>query len=223
MWFPEVMQSMPQARSSSLRSGVMPNPSAAFSTFATTKSMARPATSRGSCDARTCRPARPLTSPRKAMRMSSVPRPLGGVVHGAGLADDADAYRAGILDFLLDAAGDFLRQGHDLGVVDRACLDEDPHLLAGAHHEGAADAVEGGGNRLQAAHPLHESLQRGVLLAGARDDRLLRHLEYRGIDRRLAPAPVQRPDRLHHARVLVEPGGQIRAHDDRVGDRKSVV
>src|SRR5437867_371219 len=133
MWFPEVMQSMPQARSSSLSSGVMPNPSAAFSTFATTKSIARAATSRGSCDVRTCRPARPLTSPRNAMRMGPAPDPLGGVIHGAGLADDADADRAGILDFLLDAAGDFLRQDHDVGVVHGIRFDEDPHLLPGAH------------------------------------------------------------------------------------------
>src|SRR5213594_4067477 len=132
MWLPEVMQSMPQARSSSLRSGVIPKPSAAFSTFAATKSMPRRAIRRGSCVIRTCRPARPLTSPRKAMRII-----LRRVVHGARLPDHADAHGARILDLLLDAAGDVLRQGHDVAVAHRFRLHQDAHLLARSHHEGA--------------------------------------------------------------------------------------
>src|SRR5438309_6863644 len=106
MWFPEVMQSTPQARISSLRSGVIPNPSAAFSTLATTKSIFRRVIRRGSWTARICRPARPFTSPIRAMRT-----PFSGcIVDGAGLADDADLHRPRDLHLLLDTVGELLRQ-----------------------------------------------------------------------------------------------------------------
>ena len=76
--------------------------------------------------------------------------------------------------------------------------------------------MEGGGDRLEAAHSLHESLKTRVLFAGTREDRLLGHLQERGVDRGLGPGGVQGQDRLDDARILVEFPGQVGADQDRV-------
>src|SRR6266699_4530106 len=178
MWLPEVMQSTPQARISSLSSGVIPKPSAAFSTLATTKSIRRRVIRRGSRAARIWRPARPFTSPIRAMRTPA----SGGIVDGAGLADDADLHRSRDLHLLLDAGGDLLRQRDDVAVVHRPGFDQDADFLARAHGVGPAHAVERRGDRLQAAQALHEALQSRVLRTRARDDRLIRRPQEGGID-----------------------------------------
>src|SRR6266568_635479 len=181
MWFPEVMQSTPQAKISSLRSVVIPNRSAAFSTLGTTKSIFRRVIRRGSWTARIWRPARPFTSPIRVMRTPV----SGGIVDGAGLADDADLHRSRDLHLLLDAGGDLLRQRDDVAVVHRPGFDQDADFLARAHGVGPAHAVERRGDRLQAAQALHEVLQIGVLLAGSGDDRLLGRPQEGRVDRRL--------------------------------------
>src|SRR5436309_2801251 len=153
MWLPEVRQSRPQSKNSSARSGVTPKPSAAFSTLATEKSTCRSATSEGKRERRICRPALPLMSPMRTMRMRGHScrraRPLPGVVHGTCLPDDADADGAGVLDLLLDAGGDVLRQPDRVAVGGRPGLDDHPHLLAGTHRVRLADAAEGSGDLLQ--------------------------------------------------------------------------
>src|SRR5438445_5782303 len=168
------MQSRPSASICSARSGVTPKPSAAFSTLATAKSMRRSAISRGRQTWSACLPARPLTSPIRAMRTGSSrsvspDAPLRGVIDRAGLADHAHLDGAGVIHFLLDPRRDVLGEPDHVAIVRGRRLHHHPQLLARPHGVRLADALGGGGDRLEAAEPLDEGADLLVTPAGTPD------------------------------------------------------
>src|SRR5512145_1813442 len=112
MWLPEVRQSSPAPRIFSHRGGVTPKPSAAFSTLATAKSIARSARNPGTRVSTARLPARPLTSPISRRRTPA----SGGVIHGPRLPNHADLHGARVLEVLLDARRDVPRQHRHLAV-----------------------------------------------------------------------------------------------------------
>src|SRR5262245_30937821 len=81
-WLPVVMQSTPAAYRSSQIFLVMPKPTAAFSPFATTKSMAWSRRRPGRRSTTTSRPALPTMSPQNSNRMA-----LSHLVHGGDHLD----------------------------------------------------------------------------------------------------------------------------------------
>src|SRR6185436_13078617 len=71
---------------------------------------------------------------------------LAGVFNSARLTDDGDFDLAGILELVLDAAGDVLRQPDGLLVRDAFAFDQDADLAAGLEGEGLGHALERIGN-----------------------------------------------------------------------------
>src|SRR4051812_49739250 len=76
---------------------------------------------------------------------------LSSVVGGPGLPDDGDLDLAGVLELLLDLAGDLVAEQDRAVVVERAGDDHHADLAAGLHGVDLVDAVVAGGGLLRAA------------------------------------------------------------------------
>src|SRR3989338_4487905 len=88
----------------------------------------RPATDRGACGA--------------------IPA-LPGIIDRAGLPDDGHLDLAGVLELVLDAPGDVLRQPDGFLVADALALDHDANLASGLEREGLGDPFERVGDALE--------------------------------------------------------------------------
>src|SRR5712692_10239164 len=135
MWFPLVMTCTPTANNSRATSGVTPNPPAAFSALAMTKSTPRSRTSFGTCRATVFRPGSPTISPMNRIFIYTRPRRDAAFsrfslrnVHVAALADHRDFNLARIRELLLDLTGKIPRQHGALGVRNRLLFHDHPDL-----------------------------------------------------------------------------------------------
>src|ERR687888_281684 len=95
---------MPLAKSSFAVSSVMPNPPAAFSPLAMTRSTRWWSTRRCNSREMTCRPGLPMMSPMK--------RILTGILDGPGLADHVHLDLSRIGHLRLDLLGHVLGENH---------------------------------------------------------------------------------------------------------------
>src|SRR5215211_5611666 len=91
---------------------------------------------------------------------------LTSVVGGPRLPDDRDLDLAGVLELLLDLAGDLVGEQDGAVVVERARLDHHADLAAGLHGVDLVHAVVAGRDVLEVAQALDVLLER--LAAGAR-------------------------------------------------------
>src|SRR5919204_1800271 len=89
-------------------------------------------------------------------------RPSGllGVVNGPGLADHGHLDLAGVLELLLDLAGDLAGEGRGVVVVDRPRGHDHADLAAGLHRVHLVDAFVARGDVLELAQALDVLLQR---------------------------------------------------------------
>src|SRR5215217_569512 len=90
---------------------------------------------------------------------------LSSVVGGPRLPDDGDLDLAGVLELLLDLAGDLVGEQHGAVVVERARLDHHADLAAGLHGVDLVHAVVARRDLLEVAPALDVLLER--LPAGA--------------------------------------------------------
>src|SRR5215217_2576989 len=102
---------------------------------------------------------------------------LTSVVGGPRLPDDRDLDLAGVLELLLDLAGDLVGEQDGAVVVERAGLHHHADLAAGLHGVDLVDAVVARGDVLEVAQALDVLLERLAARAG--------------------PAPGERVGRLH--------------------------
>src|SRR3954451_3645352 len=79
---------------------------------------------------------------------------LTSVVGGARLPNDGDLDLAGVLELLLDLAGDLVAEQHRAVVVERAGHDHHADLAAGLHRVDLVDAVVAGGGLLEGSQAL---------------------------------------------------------------------
>src|SRR5205814_8845012 len=89
-----------------------------------------------------------------------------GIVAGARLATHRDLDLAGVLELVLDAAGDVLRQPHRLLVGDFFALDHDPDLAPRLQRKRLRDALERIGNAFKAFEALDVRFQNIATCAG---------------------------------------------------------
>src|SRR5512136_2184863 len=126
-WFPVVSRCMPHSRSSSTVSRVMPNPAAAFSPLAMTRStpcsFSRPG--RSSRTAR--RPGRPTMSPMNRICIGPV---LSREVRHPGFPDDGDLDLTRVGQLGLDLLRDVLGEDDGFVVGDPFVLHQNPDLPA---------------------------------------------------------------------------------------------
>src|SRR4051794_5942919 len=123
----------------STRQSVVSTWNAPRSGAATAASSPMPTTSAGGAGGtrRRMRSMRPR-SPASETRGPSLP----GKLNRPGLPDHRDLDLPGVLELVLDPAGDVLRQPDRLLVRDLFALDHDPDLAAGLQGEGLGDAGE---------------------------------------------------------------------------------
>src|SRR5712692_7312908 len=119
-----------------------PMPPAAFSTLATTRSIASVFTKPGTKSRTALRPGLPTTSPRIRIRIVDY---LPCVFNGSHLADHGDLDLPGIGHLALDLT----RHPGGLLVGDRIMLNNDPDLAAGLDGVGFLHSLKGIGNALQ--------------------------------------------------------------------------
>src|SRR5215218_11144183 len=93
---------------------------------------------------------------------------LTSVVGGPRLPDDGHLDLAGVLELLLDLAGDLVGEQDGAVVVERAGLDHHADLAAGLHRVDLVDAVVAGGDVLEVAQALDVLLERLAAGAGTR-------------------------------------------------------
>src|SRR4051794_497049 len=104
------------------------------------------------------------------------------VVRRARLADDRHLDLAGILELLLDLAGDLVRQQDGAVVVERAGVEHDPDLAAGLHRVDLVDAFMPRGDVLEVAQPLDVLLERLPARAGPGARERVRGLDEHRLD-----------------------------------------
>src|SRR5512133_2403707 len=108
--------------SSSTISLVTPNPDAAFSQLAITKSIRFSSTIAGRSSRMALRPGLPTISPIKSIFMAILSREIGD----PGLPDDGDFDLAGIGQLRLDLLDDILAEHHRIVIGDLLILHHDP-------------------------------------------------------------------------------------------------
>src|SRR5262249_38094228 len=84
---------------------------------------------------------------------------LPGEFNGPGFTDDGHLDLTGVLELVLDALGDVLRQPHGLLVRDAIAFDDDADFAAGLEREGLRDALEGVGDALELLEALDVGLE----------------------------------------------------------------
>src|SRR5512137_2150620 len=206
-WFPVVSRWMPHSRSSSTVSRVMPNPAAAFSPLAMTRStlctFSRPG--RSSRTAR--RPGRPTISPMKSMCIGPV---LSREVRHPGFPDDGDFDLARVGRLGLALLGDVLGKDDGFVVGDLFVLHKDPDLPACLDGEARFDAVEGLGDPLELLEPFHVGLQHLPPGAGTGRREGVGHLDKDAQEVVVPAVVVMGGDGLDDALELAEALGVIR-------------
>src|SRR5512135_2609478 len=147
---------MPHSSSSSTVSRVMPNPAAAFSALAMTRSTPCSLTRPGRSSRTARRPGRPTMSPIKSICMGPV---LSCEVRHPCFPDDGDLDLTRVSQFGLDLLDDILAEDDGFVVGDLFVAHQDPDLPACLDGEARFDAVEGPGDPLELLEPLHVGLE----------------------------------------------------------------
>src|SRR5215208_7513310 len=107
---------------------------------------------------------------------------LTSVVGGPRLPDDRDLDLAGVLELLLDLAGDLVGEQDGAIVVERARQHHHADLAAGLHGVDLVDAVVAGGDVLEVAEALDVLLQRLAAGTGPRARKRVGGLDDHGLD-----------------------------------------
>src|SRR5687768_13744336 len=190
MWSPSVTQSTPAAISLRYCAGLSPDPSAAFSALAMTRSRRSRRLSPWSAVVTIRRPTPPTMSPMRRTRISMgvrgcegngvrgsnlahshpvtlTPSHLPGHLRESRLPHHGHLDLARISQLLLERLGDVAADFGGLRVVRVLGAGDHPQLAAGLDGEGLLDAREAAGDGLQLLHPFDVPLERFAAGAGA--------------------------------------------------------
>src|SRR5580765_7255810 len=149
------------------------------------------------------------------------------VVDGTGFANDRHFDLAWVLELVLYAARDVLREPHRLLVGDLLALDHDPNLAAGLQREGLRHALEGVGDPFELLEPLDVGLQDVASRARAGRGDGVGRLDDHRLERRPVDVHVVSGHRHYHRLALavlaeeVDPDLQVGAFHlaiDRLAD-----
>src|SRR4029453_333477 len=220
MWLPLVITSTPASREPRGGGGVTPNPAAAFSTLATTRSTWNSLRRRGRKATRTRRPGSPNTSPthrtvnalsRISSSVPEEPAPSAedsangsaGELGRAVLPDHRHLDVAGVLHFGLDPLGDVLRElvGGEVGDLLRS--GDDPELAASLDRVRRVHALERARDVLHCLDPLDVALEHLAPGARARGPYPVGGLDEDRLDRLRLRLVVARQNRVQDRPRLV--------------------
>src|SRR3954452_7572333 len=140
---------------------------------------------------------------------------LTSVVGRPRLPDHRDLDLAGVLELLLDLAGDLVAEQHGAVVVERAGHDHHADLAAGLHRVDLVDAVVAGGDLLEVAQALDVLLERLTAGARARAGERVGGLDDHGLDRLWLDLVVVGLHRVRDGLGLAVATGELAA-DERV-------